>query len=1075
MRCWNCTQDVPETPFCRSCGAALPDPDTRRAAITARLTEISTEQTVLQAQLRRLDTPAPPRHVVVTPAESAATHGAVASAPTPHATVPRPRKEPLLNIDVSPATVITLVGVVLLAAASFVSSKEHDALISLSHYTRLITLVIESVVAAVATWYLAPRRETIADATGSLTWAATLSLGLLATVNVNTGLRHDAWTYSLPFLVGALTLLLSRTGLILTRFVGLGTVAFGVLHLAYFALRPRHRFELVPMASGVLTMVAVSAVASVGLWFAFSARAASLSRADRYLALITVGLLWFFVVSTPLADSVTTTDSVLLYLGLSSLAVPFITGSVALARRGASTSSVATFGTIGGLLALAVFVSALVGEQIFPLSVVGVFSGSHLATLWFPVILGVLGLLCAGLGARVREQGYAITWRLISAVSLIPSLGSVAASLRWEFVGQLGAHRFPYSPDRMGFGWWGKGVTIVEVSPLIVTISGAILAVAVGTLSRATDQLVRRLAAQVTGLVVALTALTTVMRFTPAESSIEITALTLISLGGLTFFASRFRSPDARIDEWLPAALLGSGLYASIWNSSRATDYLYSNPGRITLVGLIVVAVLGSIAAVTQRDSWRGAAGASVIIPALTGIYAIYATSRPLWQGVLVALSALALSEGLSRTTWSHQTLDARTGLGLTVGGAFGIAYQALTMNDSGQFFRLALTLSVLALAVTVASRRTEQIALPVLLVPVVAASGEWAVHFNEVTFGPLWVLGVAAALGVLTLWRRRSSDISWSTDGVPSLFLAATSVLVVADHPTVTRHWTVLLGACALTVLGLVGRRVAPATIGAITLAVAANNFPSWSTAWVIVVALVGAATLLAGAQRLAPAWSLPRPYGNIVVVAGAIAYATNFDLTQQSEHSDAIFLLILGALLVLGALRRVGVVFEARFVLFAAVAVGLAWTQSFGRVAGPGLWLALGGVALLALTHGRDEPEHASWLEWGPSLALVMIPANYGALTSKPLAAAIAIGTAVALVYLGVQLRLRAVFDVAVATFALLSVARLTQVVSDNARWIVAVAVGVALVANGMWRDTRTKADGARSTTTSWYRSLR
>jgi hypothetical protein len=168
-------------------------------------------------------------------------------------------------------------------------------------------------------------------------------------------------------------------------------------------------------------------------------------------------------------------------------------------------------------------------------------------------------------------------------------------------------------------------------------------------------------------------------------------------------------------------------------------------------------------------------------------------------------------------------------------------------------------------------------------------------------------------------------------------------------------------------------------------------------------------------------------------------------------------------------------GAVFESRFVLFGGIAAGLVWARNYDVVAAPGLWLIGAALILLALTWQQDEPEHASWYEWGPSLALTMIPANYGALTGSSLSAAVAIGAAVVLVIVGVQLKKRAVFDVAIATFTLLSIARLSQVVSDQGRWVAAVLVGAALVGNGFWRETRKKAGGESVPAVSWYRSLR
>ena len=54
MVCWKCRSEVPMAPFCRNCGAALPDPATRQAAIESRLGEIENERRVLESQLSRI-------------------------------------------------------------------------------------------------------------------------------------------------------------------------------------------------------------------------------------------------------------------------------------------------------------------------------------------------------------------------------------------------------------------------------------------------------------------------------------------------------------------------------------------------------------------------------------------------------------------------------------------------------------------------------------------------------------------------------------------------------------------------------------------------------------------------------------------------------------------------------------------------------------------------------------------------------------------------------------------------------------------------------------------------------------
>ena len=155
------------------------------------------------------------------------------------------------------------------------------------------------------------------------------------------------------------------------------------------------------------------------------------------------------------------------------------------------------------------------------------------------------------------------------------------------------------------------------------------------------------------------------------------------------------------------------------------------------------------------------------------------------------------------------------------------------------------------------------------------------------------------------------------------------------------------------------------------------------------------------------------------------------------------------------------------------AAGAVGVVWTTSFSAIPGAGVIIGVGGLVLLALSLGVDAPQHRSWIEWGPTLLFVMIPANFSALSGSVVSASVTILVAVGLIIIAIAQRKRAVFDVALATFAILSVARLSQVVSDRSRWLVAVLVGVALIGNGLWRETRRSHDHD-ATPTSWYRSL-
>ena len=888
MRCWNCTTEVPTSPFCRNCGAALPDPETRRIAITSRLAEITAERTVLEAQLQRITGNRVPTDVTstntsvassVTPTSSPAT--APDSAEPMAVIIPRPpvttvTRAPLFAVDLSPTTIVTLVGVVLLAAASFVSAKENPALISLSHGTRLVILIIESLVAAGVTFYLAGNRTTLADAFGALTWSATLSLGLLATVNVSNGLRHDAWTYSLPFIVGALIVALARRHLDLTRFVGVGTLAFGVTHLAYFGLNPNvDGYQYAPevtMTRGVIVMILISMVASGGLWTAFSPRLVTITRAERYLVFLSVGLLLVFSLTAPLPRVTTSVSGLLALLGEVSIAAPFFLAAVALRWRNENPTGVVIFGVVGGWITLGFFAAALLGH----IEVVTPFPGSRTLTLVFPVIFSALALGLAVAARRFRS--FATIFWTLAATSLIPALGAVAATLRWELVGGLGRDGLvPVGQiSTLSMGWFGHDVTIGDVAPLTIGLSGLALVCAALLASRATLRPTpQRALRHVAGLVSALSVLAVGMRYTDPANSTVITAVVLMGLGVGAFLASRFVRDDAPLDEWLPLVLLGGGLMASYSRNAAFTGYGSEfRPGGLTMASLGIVAIAGVITALRRRTTWHAFAGWSVVLPAFSGIYAIHHTPRLAWQIAIVALGSAFLVQSLVTRPRGREGFDISASTGLLLSASYAYVSQIATMSQLGYEFRIAVVLLGLSVTVALAQRRGAQLPAAVVLAPAVIAGVFWGSHL-------------------------------------------------------------------------------------------------------------------------------------------------TSFD------HA--------------------------------------AW------------WVTATAVAVVALLWNHDEPEHASWIEWGPSLALTMIPANLGALTGSSLSAAIAIGAAVVLIIVGVQLKKRAVFDVAIATFALLSIARLTQVVSDQGRWIVAVIVGVALVGNGFWRETRKKsAANDDAPVTSWYRSL-
>ena len=100
------------------------------------------------------------------------------------------------------------------------------------------------------------------------------------------------------------------------------------------------------------------------------------------------------------------------------------------------------------------------------------------------------------------------------------------------------------------------------------------------------------------------------------------------------------------------------------------------------------------------------------------------------------------------------------------------------------------------------------------------------------------------------------------------------------------------------------------------------------------------------------------------------------------------------------------------------AAGVVGVVWTTSFSAIPGAGVIIGVVGLVLLALSLGVDTPQHRSWIEWGPTLLFVMIPANFSALSGSVVSASVTILVAVGLIIIAIAQRKRAVFDVALTT---------------------------------------------------------
>ena len=262
----------------------------------------------------------------------------------------------LFRSQVSPSLLVTLIGVVVLGVASFVSAHEHDPLVSLSHGTRLSVLGIELIAAAAATFYLMTRRATLADAFGSLTWAAGLSLALLATVDVRTGLIPVTWTYSIPFIVALPTVVVSRRHLPITRFLSIGTLLYGVWNLSLYGLTGSENelFRFVPMVRGVGVMVLVAIVCATILWVAHSDNSGRFTTPERFLSYIGIAFLYGATISAPLPPARTVTTAILATIGVLSMALPFVAGAVALRRRESSDARIGAqvYLIVAGLLTL---------------------------------------------------------------------------------------------------------------------------------------------------------------------------------------------------------------------------------------------------------------------------------------------------------------------------------------------------------------------------------------------------------------------------------------------------------------------------------------------------------------------------------------------------------------------------------------------------------------------------------------------------------------------------------------------------------------------------------------------------
>ncbi|MBU6233898.1 MAG: hypothetical protein KJS64_06595 [Acidobacteria bacterium] len=1078
MTCWNCHTDVPMAPFCRNCGAALPDPDTRRAAITTRLSELENERRVLESQLARVNGASTPvtsnTGAVASPAPAAATAPpsttpVTSPVPATSTSTPVPRSSQLAEL--SPSLLITLIGVVLLGVASFVSAKEHEPLVSLSHSTRLIVLLAELVIATATTLSLAKRRPQLADAFGSLSWAAGLSFAYLATVNVTTGVIPSVWEYSLPFIVALPILLLTRLALPITRFLSFGTLVFGIWNLEVLGLTGSDSGQLISMLRGVVVMVLIAVICATILWVAYSSRGHSLTTAEKALGYIGVAFLFATTsgADLPLARSVGT--AILAFIGVASMSLPLVVGAIGLRRRTTPNAALGAqvYAIAAGLLLYNAITAVSLGTPpshglLFPEAL---FTGSRNATVWFPVLMS---LVAAGAVALALRTTWKVAGWILTAVALIPSLGSIAASLRWEFLGYLGGDVTAADlRSQFGFpvGWFGRGVSIADVPSVVVAVAGSAIALALLLAARSrTDARGPRVLRQIGVVVLTATTLATVLRYTPVLSAPRIVAVSLAVLAVGSFFTSRFWNDAAPCDEWLPSLFLGGALASAgvVRSHSSLTVSLTSHVTGV-LTGVLGLAILlGLAAAYRRRDTWRAAVGLGVQGPLLLVMQFGHHPHHIAWQFALVAVGTLALYAAL--VTFAHPEKRWVT-IGAAVPALLLITAQLVEMDRRGQYFRIAVTVLVVTMCLA-AARRRSPLATPVLIGAAVIAGLTWSHGLHGVDYLGLWIAG--GSLVLLALLRGVSDD-AWTTLGSGLLFGFIPSVMYVTSDGTTLSRSIVIGLAVITTIAGYVARRDAAIEIGAVAAAFSLNVNSPTSTVWTVVAVGLSVLWFLVGTQQRFAAWRVTARSSQITMLAGIAAWV--IALLHVATHVDRALVVVLVGLITVSAARRLGALFDGMLLVTAAGIVGVFWTASFDALPGAGLWIAAGGVLLLTLSLGVDRPEHRSWVEWGPALLFVMVPANYGALSGSVLSAAITIVVAVVLIIIAIAQRKRAVFDVAIATFAILSVARLSQVVSDRSRWIVAVVLGVALIGNGLWRETRKSRDDD-ATSASWYRSL-
>ena len=563
------------------------------------------------------------------------------------------------------------------------------------------------------------------------------------------------------------------------------------------------------------------------------------------------------------------------------------------------------------------------------------------------------------------------------------------------------------------------------------------------------------------------------LRHLPILSAPNLVAVVVAVVAVGSFFISRFWRENAPCDEWLPALFMGIAI-ASAGVHYRGDSLALQLTTHVSLLLTMMIATtmsLGLLAVFRRPATWRATAGLALQGPLLLVVQYGHHPHRPVWTVVLVALGTAALYGTLVSFSRPEHRWVSR---GAAVVALFFLGGQLIEQGSQGNYFTVNLIALISLVTLAVARRRQPLISTPVLLGSAVVAGltwGRWDDYTNHLGY---WLVG--GSLVLLAALHDVDQEDSYTTLAPGLLFGFTAGVLQLvqlANGSSPTTRIVLVALATVVTVGGFIARRDAAIEIGAVASAIGLTVYVPGETAWSVTAVALSVIATLMGTQQRRPSLRVTERSAKLTGGVGVALWGVSLIIALTNLHHERTLLIVLVGLVTLTAARRLGWSIDGMQLVGAAGAVGVVWTTSFSAIPGAGVIIGVGGLVLLALSLGVDTPQHRSWIEWGPTLLFVMIPANFSALSGSVVSASVTILVAVGLIIIAIAQRKRAVFDVALATFAILSVARLSQVVSDRSRWLVAVLVGVALIGNGLWRETRRSHDDD-ATPTSWYRSL-